>query len=527
MHESKNGGPALTGPARDLLHRALSCLQRREIQAAQAFLRRALEQVPGHPELLLPMGISLHMQERFREAVAAFREVAEICPEEPSVQNNLGSALGAAGDAPAAVRALKRACELAPERPSYWYNLAKALESLGDGAQAAAALTHLLTLDPSDGKARLQRADLNRALGKIEDAECDLRYLTTTQSHALGAWVRLVNLKALDFTADDLSNMAHVYRDADPDSHEKISMGFAYGQALESGGRFLEAFEVFSKANAAKKSLLEAWDPLAFHAVVRQRKNAFVNTLVQASEPDLGHEAILIFGMPRSGSTLLEQMLSSHPRIEGAGEIGDLSIVIHEESVRRGVPLEQWSYLATEDDWTRLGRQYLERTARWRERRPMFTDKELGKWSVIGAARAMLPGAHFVHCLRDPVETCWSCFKLEFERGVEYSYDLEHLGAYWKDCQEMIGFLAVRYPGLVHTCQYERLVSTPEQEVTQVLQFCGLDFDPACLRFYETERQVHTASAGQVRRQIRQRGGVGDRYGPLLDPLRRMFDNFR
>lgn len=519
MNEAIGEASSLRDQPEKLLEQAKAHLQRGQPQEAQIALRTALDQVPDHPALLLPLGVSLHMQGQFEAAAAVFHQVAMALPTDPSIHNNLGSALGASGDPQGAVEALKRACELAPERPNYWYNLAKALEGSGEADKAVAALTQLLALDPGDAKARLQRADLNKACGRLEQAEQDLRWLLGRDLEATAAWVRLVNLKVTQFSADDLSDMGRVYRGTAPRSDSRISMGFAYGQALESSGRFAEAFEVISQANASKRSAISAWDPASFHYMVQARKRAFSEDVVCASDPTLGQQAILIFGMPRSGTTLLEHMLSSHPKIEGAGEIGDLSIVIQEESVKRGEALEQWYGRASSEDWSRLGRAYMDRTAKWRERRPMFIDKELGKWTLMGAARAMLPGAHFIYCHRDPVETCWSCFKLEFDRGVEYSYDLEHLAAFWEDCRDMVDFLHIRFPGLVLECGYERLIEATKEEITRVLEFCGLSFDPACLQLNQVRRQVWTASAGQVRQPVGKVARVAPSYGRLLDPL--------
>lgn len=483
-------------------------------------LERALHAAPDHSDLLRPLAVSLHMQDRFTEAAALFGRLAVKHPTDPSVQNNLGSALGAAGDADAAITALKYACELAPDRPNYWYNLAKALEGRGETSLAADALGRVLALEPDDTKSLLQRADLYKAMGRIAEAEVDLRRVSDREPHSIPAWARLANLKAVQFSSDDLAAMESAYTRASADDPNRVSLGFAYGQALESKGRFEQAFAVLTEANAAKSREIP-WDPHATEQRVLAMRGAFSKPIAQASEPSQGSEAILMFGMPRSGSTLLEQMLASHPAIEGGGEIGDLSIVIQEESKRRGMALEAWAGQASPDDWTRLGKAYLSRTATWRIGKPMFTDKELGKGPLIGAAHAMLPGAHFIHCRRDPVETCWSCFKLEFERDLGFTYDLSHLATYWSTSEDMLDFWRGAHPGLIYDYAYERLLAGPEQELERILTFCGLRFDDACMRFYDSGRHVRTASAGQVRRPLTADSKVTDRYGTLLDPLRR------
>jgi hypothetical protein len=182
--------------------------------------------------------------------------------------------------------------------------------------------------------------------------------------------------------------------------------------------------------------------------------------------------------------------------------------------------MPQWAPMATAEDWARLGNTYLERTARWRRQRPIFTDKELGKWQLVGAARAMLPGARFIHCRRDPVETCWSCFKHEFKTDQLYSYDFRELAAYWRDYDRLVRFWQAQYPGLIYDYVYEELVERPEAEIRRLLDFCDLPFDPACLRFHEVDRDVRTASAGQVRQPLNRNTAQARYYGALLDPLR-------
>jgi hypothetical protein len=195
--------------------------------------------------------------------------------------------------------------------------------------------------------------------------------------------------------------------------------------------------------------------------------------------------------------------------------------VISQESIRRGVPYTRWAEHATPADWERLGRDYLARTARWRAERPRFTDKLPNNWALIGAAHAMLPEAKFIACHRDPVETCWSCYKQLFAPGlVSYAYDLGELAAYWRDYDRLARFWVERYPSHVRAQSYEALLAEPESEIRALLDFCGLPFDERCLRFHEAKRSVRTLSSGQVRQPLRRNTARGPRYGELLAPLR-------
>jgi hypothetical protein len=236
---------------------------------------------------------------------------------------------------------------------------------------------------------------------------------------------------------------------------------------------------------------------------------------------DFGREVVFIVSLPRAGSTLVEQIVAAHPEVEGAGELPDLSIVIDEESRRRGAAFPAWVGEAGTADWRRLGERYLERTARWRTERPRFTDKSLLNVPYVGAAAAMLPGARFVHCRRDPVETALSCYRQWFAQGQAWSYAIDDIAA----CVHGHARLAERWqtllPGAFRAIVHEELAAEPETTVRGLLDFLGLPFDARCLEFHRSTRNVRTASAAQVRQPLRRDTGRADRYGRLLDPMRR------
>ncbi|WP_336805909.1 tetratricopeptide repeat-containing sulfotransferase family protein [Fulvimonas yonginensis] len=516
--EKNSKRPPTEFPA-SLLHRAESLARRGALSEASVLLRDAAEAWPGHDRVLRLQGIVSHQMGRFAEAAMAWSHLTRLFPQDASLHNNLGSALGASGDLSGAITAIRRACELAPEKPNYWYNLAKALASASHAREACTALMRLLELSPEDNEARLMLADCCKACGRLGQAEAELRTILHAEPASIEAWARLVGLKTATLTREDLAQLGQAHSHCPPDHPYRASLGFAYGAALEAAGRFEDAYRVIVDANRRKRTSVE-WQADRISALADAQMRAFAGPVSEAEDPTLGREAILIFGMPRSGSTLVEQMLCAHPSVQAAGEVGDFSAVLTEESVRRGKPPAAWVSEASAQDWTRLGRSYLERMAGKHRGKPMFTDKELSKWQFVGIARSMLPGARFVYCERDPVETCWSCYKHEFERDQLYSYDLDELGRYWYDCTRTVGFWRDRFPDLIHAVVHEALLADPEREVRRLLAYCGLSFEPACLRFYEVERDVRTASAGQVRQPLMRQPGLAERYGPLFDPLR-------
>jgi Sulfotransferase family len=230
---------------------------------------------------------------------------------------------------------------------------------------------------------------------------------------------------------------------------------------------------------------------------------------------------IFVVSLPRSGSTLTEQILASHPQVTGGGELQDMEKVIEEENQRHGVPLQQWARAATAADWDRMGKDYLQRTAHWRQKKPRFVDKMLANWRFAGAILAMLPDARIVVSRRDPLENTFSCYRQMFgDYGHVYSYDMQDVASYWHDFDRMCRRWVELYPDRVHNMVYEDLLADQEGKTRELLDFCGLEFDPACLRYYETERSVKTISSAQVREPLRRDTAKAPKYGALLDPLR-------
>ncbi|HEU4662810.1 MAG TPA: sulfotransferase, partial [Dokdonella sp.] len=236
---------------------------------------------------------------------------------------------------------------------------------------------------------------------------------------------------------------------------------------------------------------------------------------------DLGAEVVFVVGLPRSGTTLVEQILAAHSEVEGASELHDLPAVIAAEGQRRGLGFPRWTSEATAADWERLGRDYLERTRRWRARKPRSTDKLPSNWMLVGAIRAMLPAAKVIDCRRDPLETCWACYKQLFApRQADYSYDLGDLGAYWRGYDALMREWTRLHRTHVRRQDYERLLQDPETEIRALLEACALDWEPACLSFHTAERGVRTPSAAQVRQPLRRDTPRAAAYGDRLSALR-------
>ncbi|WP_240046165.1 sulfotransferase family protein [Rhodanobacter glycinis] len=316
----------------------------------------------------------------------------------------------------------------------------------------------------------------------------------------------------------DREQLATALRRTDINPPDRIAMGFALGKVCEDQGNHERAFAALNAANAQLRELA-TWHAGAFHTHVDAMLAASAR-LPAPTDATLGHEVIFIVGLPRSGSTLFEQILAAHPDVEGASELPDLEQVLSEESARRRQPLLQWIGIASADDWQRLGQRYLERTARWRQAKPRHTDKLPSNWLLSGVLAAMLPGARIVDARRDALEAGWSCYKQQFYRLPHFACTLTDIAAYIRDYERVMALWQAADPQRIRIQRYEALLAGPEHEIRALLAFCGLPFDPACLDYHQATRSVRTASAAQVRQPLQRDTARAAHYGTLLDPLR-------
>lgn len=483
---------------------------------ATARLAPVLISNPDHPEVLRVHAGILNLLGNYCGAVLAMQRALAQRPDDPLYYNTMGAILGQAGDFDAAIIALRHACELQSDLAIAWFNLGVMLTRCARHTEATAVLQRSVALDPQYMPARALLGDMLRVEDRIDQAASEYRRVIAEQPWTGMAWWGLADLKTVRFDPGDIEQIRLAMRDGRAKDNDLIAMGFALAKALDDEGRYAESLDALTQANAIARRR-QRWDASAFSAGITAILEAFTPPPPQASES--GSEVIFIVSLPRSGSTLVEQILASHSRVEGSGELPDLAFTLSEESRRRNKPYPYWVTELQAADWQRLGQRYLQRTSHWREHRPVFTDKLPANWYYIGAIRAMLPRAKIICCRRDPLETCFSCYRQHLDNN-EYTRTFADLAAYWRDFDRSVRHWRATHPGYVHEYIYEDLIADPDACIRGLLDFCGLPFEEACLRFYENKRDVHSPSATQVRQPLRTDTARAPRYGPLLDPLR-------
>ncbi|KQZ74413.1 sulfotransferase [Rhodanobacter sp. Root561] len=485
---------------------------------ARKALDATLELAPEHPEALRLYAILHTRAQRQDEAQACLQQVLAQWPDYALAWSDLGGVQQARGDMEAAFASWRQACALAPAAPMPWFNLGRNLQLHGDTDAAIEALQQAHALAADFLPALILLGDALVHAGRFDEA--DARYRAALALHpACGdAWRGLANMKTRPLSDADREQLGAALRQPGIASADRIAMGFALGKVCEDQGRYEEAFHALNRANAELREI-RPWQPSAFHGHA-EALLAASRRLPPPIDAGLGREVIFIVGLPRSGSTLFEQILAAHPEVEGASELTELEQVLGEESARRRKPLLQWLGEAGADDWQRLGRRYLELTTRWRRHKPRHTDKLPSNWLLAGVLGTMLPGAPIIDARRDALEAGWSCYKQQFYKLPHFACTLTDIAAYVRDYERIMGAWQAAEPQRIRIQRYEALLATPEDEIRALLAFCDLPFDPGCLDYHLASRNVRTASAAQVRQPLRHDTARAEHYGALLDPLR-------
>ncbi|PWK92887.1 hypothetical protein BV497_07695 [Fulvimonas soli] len=514
--ERLRGLPAM---ALRLYREAETALAGRRPDVAERALISMLAAAPRSVDALRLLGRVRLLQGDAAEAVKLLLRASWMEPTDAFVQVELGIAQFEQGETKAALSSMKKACELEPGLAAAWFNRGRMLRLSGDAAAAGEALQRALAVDREHVPARLLLAEVLTGHGDADAAVAHYRHILRRHPEHAQAWHGLANLKTEKLGAEDVGRLRAALGRRGTGDEARVALGFALAKALEDQGSYAEAFDTLEWANALKRKSMP-WDKEAMTRHVDAILHAFGTPARAASDSRLGEEAIFVVSLPRSGSSLVEQIVASHPAVEGGGELLDLQQIIDAESARRGKPFPSWVAETGPQDWERLGRDYLARTASLRARKPKSTDKNLVNWQLVGAAMAMLPGARVINCRRDPLETSISCFAQLFTSGNGFSYSQEDMASYCKDYARLSAHWLRLFPGRFFEHVHESLHADPQRAIRRLLEAAGLDFDPACLEFHRTRREVRTASAIQVRRPLFVGPSRSDRYGSKLDGLK-------
>lgn len=504
-----------------MIEHAGNALAAGDLRTAQSLLVHALQVAPVQPDVLRLYGLLLARLGNLQGAYANFQAALRAAPDDAMGYWQFAQICEQAGDVTNARQLRERAVQILPESPMAWADLGEHLARHQQPDLALEPLERATQLAPDFPPALLKLGDALVSCGRAEEGAAAMRKAIAVEPAFGAAWLNLVDIKTVPLSESEVDQMRTLLSGGSIDESERTAIKFALGKACEDRGFHEEAFALFVDANDRRKREIGPWNIEQFQYRSLHAETVFARAFAVAEDSRLGERLVFIAGMPRSGTTLVEQILASHPDVQGMGELGELAQVLTEESSRLKRHYPDWVPEASPQDWQRLGLRYLELTGRFRgEQHVLFTDKMPNNWQAIGAIRAMLPGARILICRRDPLENCWSCFKQFFTSGWEFTYDIEQLGIFWKAFDRAAKEWTRRDPERIREQGYELLTEHPADEIRSLLDFCGLSFDPACLAFHQSRRNVHTLSAAQVRQPMRRHAGTATAYGAILDPLR-------
>jgi len=489
------------------------------LQAAEKHLREALRLKPAFPEAQLNLGNVLRNTGRRAEAEQAYALALGLRPKFVEALTNRAIVLLDLGRAREAEAMIRRALEQRPTAPELHNLHGRILDALGRFEDAVAAHRRAIALDPRRAHSYAELGNTLLAYG--HHAEGIEQYRTALRIDPDRADLRRVLGKHLDEAAT-LTEREGNYRASAVSSPARMHLGFDLAKAYEESGEYSRAFEVLEEANQIRRRNFE-YRPSDSEQAFREIEQNFTSELFAehtgAGNPDA--TPIFIVGMPRSGTTLVEQILASHPDVAGAGELALLRELVA-GAAAGDATMDYSAMLAGMDDaaFTRLGTRYVETLRGFSATARHITDKMPGNFMLIGMIKLMLPNAHVIHCVRDAADTGISIYRNFFSTHLGYAYDLGEIGHYHRLYQSLMRHWNDVLPGFVHDIFYEALVADQEGETRRLLEMCGLDFRAECLEFFNTERPVHTASAAQVRKPISATSvGIAKRYGEALAPL--------
>jgi tetratricopeptide (TPR) repeat protein len=523
------------------LQKALQALQERKPQVAESLLRRQLEQEPDNVAAMTLLAEAILRFDRTREADELLTRSLEIAPDfVPALYTHV-TVLLTLNRPKEAFDRIARLLALEPGNPNNHSLKAMAHVWVGDHASAAGEYEIVLAKAPQMPGPWLAYAHTLRTLGRGDETVAAYRKACARFPKLGEPWWSLANLKTFRFTEDEIATMRSLLALPDLPLESKVQINFALGKALEDGGDFQQSFKHYVEGNSLKRATL-SYNAEMTSVYVQNCKTLFSGKFLDdrkgwgCTAPD----PIFIVGLPRSGSTLIEQILSSHSAIEGTMELRVIPYLVGRVGANRGqfqarggqvhpalATDSQAPYPETLRNYdaaalASIGEEYLERARVHRTLgRRFFIDKMPDNFAHIGFIHLMLPNAKIIDARRHPLACCFSNFKQYFPMGKDFSYGLTDLGRYYADYVELMAHFDRVLPGRIHRVYYERMIDSPEQEIRRLFEYLELPFEEQALRFYETDRPVRTASSEQVRMPIFADGlDQWRHYEAWLEPLK-------
>jgi len=466
-----------------------------DLEDAEHLLRQALENAPDHVPAMFELGRVLKELDHHEQAIEVYREIVKLHPDNPKAHFRLAGVLGPAALTELSAAAYQRCLDLAPQHAGAWLGLGHMLKTLGRQDEGIEAYQRCLELEPDFGE----------------------------------AYYSLANLKTYRFDDAQIQEMKERVASESVKEVSEVNFLFALAKAYEDRGDFDQAWHYYEQGND-KQRILVSYDPVQTETVnsdLSEFFNAeFFKEHLNSGNPD--RSPIFVLGMPRSGSTLVEQIIASHSQVEGTSELPYIGRISKSLNRNRADGMRYPQVLSELEPrhFHRLGQDYLQMAAMHRvEGTPRFIDKMPNNFPSVGLIHTILPNAKIIDARRHPMDACLGNLKQLYAKGQTFSYDQNDIGEYYLQYQRMMDHWDEVLPGKVLRVQYEDTVADLESQVLRILEYLELPWEDGCLNFYDTERAVRTASSEQVRQPIYTSGvGFWRNYEPYLEELQEVLE---
>jgi predicted Zn-dependent protease len=506
---------------------AAAALVRNDLTRAEERLRAHLEGRPTDVAAMRMLAEVVARQRRYPQAQQLLERCLELAPSFDAARHNYAMVLNRLSKADQALPQVERLLAKEPRNPGYRNLHAAVLANLGDYLGSIRIYEAALREFPQQPKVWMSYGHSLKTTGRSADSIAAYRRAIEMEPTLGEAWWSLANLKTFRFSEADVSALRSALARGDLADEDRLHFEFALAKALEDAAAWEESFVHYARGNALRRQS-HPYSADGNSRFVRRSQELFTAEFfaARAGSGTAAADPIFIVGLPRSGSTLIEQILASHSMVEGTMELPDIPMIARELAMRDESDADGGFFEAvaalTPEELHALGERFLARTRILRRSgAPFFVDKMPNNCLYVGLIQLILPRARIIDARRHPLGCCFSCFKQHFARGQSFTYDLEDLGRYYRDYVALMAHFDTVLPGRIHRVFYESMIDETELQVRQLLEYCGLPFEEGCLRFFENARAVRTASSEQVRQPIfRDALDHWRNYGPWLDPLK-------
>jgi tetratricopeptide (TPR) repeat protein len=505
---------------------AISLFSDGELAQAEKIIRAYLLRHGDHPEAMRVLAKIGLANDALDDAETLLAAVLVLQPGYHAARHDYAHTLIQRYKYAAALEQARILLGVEPGNSDYKSLAATALVGLGDHDQAIALYREMIADRPQDAEFRLWIAHALKTVGQVPEAVAHYHAAIAARPDFGDAYWSLANLKMYRFGEDEIARMREVEASAAISVQDRYHLCFALGKAFEDRGEAAEAWTYYARGNALKRAESRYRPEIIETNTARQisfcTREFFAR---RAGWGDASPDPIFILGLPRSGSTLLEQILASHSMVEGTQELPDVQRMVIEMQ-GRDPDLDDPRYPGVmvdmpAEEFLRLGRRYMADTRVYRSGRPFFIDKMPNNFRHVGLIHLILPQARIIDARRDPMSCCFSNLKQLFAQGQEFAYSIEDIARYYRTYLELMRHWDAVLPGRVLRVQHEDVVEDLEGSVRRILDYCGLPFEAGCLDFYKTARSVRTPSSEQVRRPIFREGlEQWKMFEPWLGPLR-------